>query len=179
MSTIAESISTRMAGITRWIPAPAVSTLRVQRAIAAEAAGVSLRAARSLGNTARSVATAQRAALRTATGSARWAADESAKATRVALGQARAQMRIAGRAATDGLGEMSRTVSDAAEDATSTTVAALDAVETTLTADSGPTNETFDDLTKEELYRRAKALEIDGRSQMSKDELIDAVRAAA
>lgn len=179
MNLIAESINTRMAGITHWIPAPVMSTLRVQRAIAAEAAGVSLRAVRSLGNTGRSAAIAQRNAVRTAVGSARWAANESAKATRTALGQARAQARIAGLAATDGLGEMIRTVGDITEDAASTTVDVLDAVETTLTADTGPTNETFDDLTKQELYRRAKALDVDGRSQMSKDELIDAIRSAA
>jgi DNA end-binding protein Ku len=36
----------------------------------------------------------------------------------------------------------------------------------------------LDDLTKEELYERAKRADVPGRSQMSRDELIDALRAA-
>ena len=35
------------------------------------------------------------------------------------------------------------------------------------------------DLTKEELYQRAQDLDISGRSDMSKDELIDAIRSAS
>lgn len=34
----------------------------------------------------------------------------------------------------------------------------------------------YEDWTKEELYERARELDIDGRSDMSKDELIDALR---
>jgi hypothetical protein len=34
----------------------------------------------------------------------------------------------------------------------------------------------YDDMTKDELYQRAKEIGIDGRSDMSKDELIDALR---
>ncbi|MEO0870647.1 MAG: Rho termination factor N-terminal domain-containing protein [Pseudomonadota bacterium] len=34
----------------------------------------------------------------------------------------------------------------------------------------------YEDWTKDELYDRAQELEIDGRSQMTKDELIDALR---
>lgn len=36
--------------------------------------------------------------------------------------------------------------------------------------------EPYEDWTKEELYERAKELEIEGRSEMSKDELIRALR---
>jgi hypothetical protein len=34
----------------------------------------------------------------------------------------------------------------------------------------------YDDMTKEELYQRAKKVGIDGRSSMSKDELVNALR---
>ena len=34
----------------------------------------------------------------------------------------------------------------------------------------------YDEWTKDELYERAQELEVDGRSDMTKDELIDALR---
>lgn len=40
----------------------------------------------------------------------------------------------------------------------------------------GGKSDAYEDWTKEELYERAQELEIDGRSAMSKDELIEALR---
>ncbi len=40
----------------------------------------------------------------------------------------------------------------------------------------GGTAEDYEDRTKDELYERAREVGIDGRSKMSKDELIDALR---
>lgn len=40
----------------------------------------------------------------------------------------------------------------------------------------GGESPSYDDWTKDELYDRAKELDIDGRSSMTKDELIDALR---
>jgi hypothetical protein len=41
---------------------------------------------------------------------------------------------------------------------------------------SRPVPHRLDDRTKDQLYARAQELEIEGRSQMTKDELIDAIR---
>ena len=40
----------------------------------------------------------------------------------------------------------------------------------------GGKSDAYEDWTKEELYERAQELDIDGRSEMSKDELIEALR---
>ncbi len=40
----------------------------------------------------------------------------------------------------------------------------------------GGTSPAYEDWSKEELYERAKEVDIDGRSDMTKDELIDALR---
>lgn len=40
----------------------------------------------------------------------------------------------------------------------------------------GGSSGSYDDWTKDKLYERAKELDIEGRSGMTKDELIDAVR---
>jgi DNA end-binding protein Ku len=55
--------------------------------------------------------------------------------------------------------------------------ASIAAAEGRRPASSGPDGE-LDELTKEELYERAKRADVPGRSQMSREELIDALRAA-
>ena len=40
----------------------------------------------------------------------------------------------------------------------------------------GGTSEPYEDWSKDELYEKAKEVDIDGRSDMTKDELIDALR---
>lgn len=40
----------------------------------------------------------------------------------------------------------------------------------------GGKSDAYEDWTKEELYNRAQELEIEGRSEMTKDELIEALR---
>ncbi len=42
---------------------------------------------------------------------------------------------------------------------------------------NGGSAEPYEDWTKDDLYTRAQELEIEGRSDMTKDELIDALRA--
>lgn len=46
----------------------------------------------------------------------------------------------------------------------------------TTAAERGGSSPPYDEWTKSELYDRAKEIGIDGRSKMSKDELIDALR---
>jgi hypothetical protein len=43
-------------------------------------------------------------------------------------------------------------------------------------SEKGGSQPPFEDWTKEELYERARELDIEGRSEMSKDELIGALR---
>ena len=47
---------------------------------------------------------------------------------------------------------------------------------TTNSAEKGGEAEKYEERTKEELYEQAKKVGIDGRSDMSKDELINALR---
>ena len=44
------------------------------------------------------------------------------------------------------------------------------------TQGTGNPNRSLDDRTKDELYNRAKDLDIEGRSKMNKDELVEAIR---
>jgi plasmid stabilization system protein ParE len=46
------------------------------------------------------------------------------------------------------------------------------------TSGTGDPNSSLGERTRDELYNRARELDIEGRSEMSKDELIDAIRAA-
>ena len=43
-------------------------------------------------------------------------------------------------------------------------------------SERGGTSPAYEDWSKDELYERAQELDIDGRSDMTKDELIDALR---
>ena len=80
--------------------------------------------------------------------------------------------------AEDELGEAVRTTEEMAERVVTDTTKAIDAA--TVAADPArtPTGDAYEDLTKAELYRRATANEIAGRSSMSKSELIAALIAA-
>lgn len=46
------------------------------------------------------------------------------------------------------------------------------------TSGTGNPDRRLEERTRDELYNRARELDIDGRSDMTKDELIDAIRAA-
>ncbi len=45
------------------------------------------------------------------------------------------------------------------------------------TSGTGDPSTPLDERTRDELYNRARQLDIEGRSEMSKDELVDAIRA--
>jgi hypothetical protein len=47
------------------------------------------------------------------------------------------------------------------------------------TSGTGNPNQPLDERSKQELYNRARKLDIDGRSKMSKDELVRAIRKAS
>jgi hypothetical protein len=46
------------------------------------------------------------------------------------------------------------------------------------TAGTGNPNASLDERSRDELYNRAQELEIEGRSEMTKDELVEAIRSA-
>ncbi len=78
-----------------------------------------------------------------------------------------------------------QTIGQAERQAASTTDAAqeatgelLDDATTTVDPDAAPRGIAYEDWTKSDLYERAQELDIDGRSSMSKRELIAALRSA-
>ncbi len=95
-----------------------------------------------------------------AAGAAREAAEETVEAAREAAGRS-----------VDAAREAARETLDAAREAgQETKQAASDVAEAAGRA--GP----YEEWTKDELYERAQELDIEGRSEMNKEELIDALR---
>lgn len=179
MTTITQRLDEQLDRAQDKLPPALAAPLRLQRTIAHRGAQAASAAAASLWDSARNVKAAQARAYNTVAGTIRWAAATSARAGRTVKGQAAAQTRQFGRTAREEFADLSDSVGDAVDDLGSTAVDVIDAVDTAIGAESGATNEAYEDLTKDELYRRAKALDIQGRSQMTKDELISAVSDAA
>ena len=179
MSTLTTRINDRLDDFEHQLPAPLSSSLKLQRSIADRASAGVCRTAAAIGETGRRAAQVNMWALRTITGTARRATAESARATRTLLGQTRAQTARMRETTTTALADVADTLRTAAGDVADRTEAALDAADASISAPTGTTNERFEDLTKAELYRRAKALDIEGRSSMTKDELVTALARAA
>lgn len=183
MSPRLDAIESRLDDLQDKLPPIPAAALRLQRRIGERVFCAATGAANAWRQSVANAAKASTSAARTVTGTAKWAGNKTvqtaATAARTVTGQAAAQSRIAGRAVADEAAELADSARDAAHELRANTVDAMDAVEQVLDDEVTPTAETYDDLTKDELYRRAKALDIEGRSQMSKDELIDAIRKAA
>ena len=105
-----------------------------------------------------------RTGVATTTGQARAAAERTTDVARSAAKQTVGQARAQAERTTDAAQHATRELLD---DAT----AAVD-------PDAAPRGRSYDSWTKSELYDRAQVLDIDGRSAMSKSELIAALREA-
>lgn len=64
---------------------------------------------------------------------------------------------------------------EAVEEVVEDAVEAMEAVEDVIDPSVTPTGESFEELTKAQLYRRASSLDIPGRSSMNKIQLIEAL----
>ncbi len=183
MNQTIEVIDARLDELEHRLPALPAAMLRLQRTITEQMLAAAGGAFAVWRESARSMSGAANTAVRTVTGTARWAggrtADTAATAMKTVAGQASAQARRTRDAIDDETDEMIDAVRDTARAAREKTVDAVEAAERVVSSDSAPTGESYEDLTKDELYRRAQAADIEGRSQMNKDELIVALRRAA
>lgn len=157
------------------LPALPAAGLRFQRAVARRAGQVVSGSCSRLRGSIGSMSTTTATASRTVTGTARWATEQTAQTAQTALrtvwGQTRAQADIAASAIAAERDALRDDIEAAADDAARVVNSVAAQVEP---ADStGPIYETW---TKDRLYAEAQALDVDGRSSMTKRELIDALR---
>lgn len=158
---------------------------RVDRVVTTARTGASTTAGQARSATERTATTGVSAAKQTS-GQARSAAGRTAKtaqtATKEAVGQARsAAERTASTArgaakqtAGQARAQAKRTRDRAAKEAEGLIDDATDAVEST----DRPRGVPYEDWTKDDLYQRAQELDIEGRSTMSKQQLVVALRSA-
>ncbi len=177
MKTPDVDLNDRLDQLEESLPQPLDATLRLQRTIVGRAADATRSGTKAVAGSAKVIADAQLTAAKTVVGTARHAASVASDAGRTVVGQTRAQLRSVADAAGSEGSDLAANAKNAANSARSRAGDVLEAVEVAVDDDVALTNETYADLTKEELYRRAKSLDISGRSSMSKPELIAAIDA--
>lgn len=155
------------------------ATFRLQRSVATRLTTFAGDAGRTVWSSISTIVTTQKRAYATVAGTAVAATDTAKTAARTVVAQAKAQARQVQSTVVDETSALVDDAGDAVGSAADTAVDVLDAADAAIRPGSVPTNEHYDDLTVDELYRRARALDIDGRSRMSKKELIAAVSAAS
>lgn len=159
------------------LPALPAASLRLQRAIAHRTVDATTDAFSALRNSLDTIGGATATAARTVAGTARWATDRTfrtaATAVRTVVGQTRAQVDIAATTIADEADRRVDEVDHAAGRAAAVVSSVADEIDPAV--DPGPD---YREWTKDRLYAQAQALEIDGRSSMTKDELIASIRAA-
>lgn len=157
------SITERLDDLEGSLPPIPSRALAFSRATTRRAVATATEVADHVGRRVAGVATTASNAARTTAGQARSAVERTAKTARDAANEVAGQ----NRAQTERTG-------DAAREATT---ALLDEATRAMDPDTD-TAAALEDWTKSELYDRAQALDIEGRSNMTKDELISAIRAA-
>lgn len=182
-TSVIERIDGALEDLESRLPGPLAAPIGLQRAVAERAAGSAQAAASQTGRSASRVATVAANAARTVLGTARWTLRTTAKAAstaqRTVTGQAKAQgQRVADTMGAE-VGTLASKVTEAGAKAGRRTTNAIDAATTAVESDTPLTNESLDDLSKDELYRRARTQGIEGRSNMTKAELIDAIAATS
>ena len=161
------------------LPALPAAGLRLQRALVARGCAMANGLAEtwwgSIETTADRAGTAAATVVGTSQAAGERASDAVVTAARQVVGQTEAQTRAvvdrAERELTDAADSTAQMAGGAVADATR----AVDAAVVAADPERTPTGDAYQDLTKAELTRRARALDIQGRSRMSKDELIAAL----
>ena len=161
------------------LPALPAAGLRFQRALAARSCAMANGLAKtwwgSIGETADRAGTATATVVGTGQAAAERATEAVAAAARQVVGQTEAQTRAVVDRAEQELTEAADATAQMADRAVADATRAVDAATVAADPERTPTGDAYQDLTKAELARRARALEIEGRSRMSKDELIAAL----
>lgn len=143
------------------LPAIPAKTVSFGRAMARRTSSVACSIIGEVSDRTDNVGAAISTATRTATGQARSAVGRSATAARNAASETIGQTRAQSAAVVDAVQHETEALLDNAADA----------------VDPAPTNPaSLKDLTKAELYDRAQDANIEGRSAMSKDDLVRALR---
>ncbi len=154
------NLTERLDELETSLPAIPANTLKVGRATVRRTTSVAASVLDDISERAGRVADTAGNAARTVSGQARSAGDRSIRTARSGanevVGQARAQAERAAKVADD---ETSQALADAAEAA----------------APEPATRREMQAMSKADLYEYAQRLDLDGRSTMSKDELIDAI----
>lgn len=156
-------VTHRLDRLEEELPALPTKTIAFGRATARRTSSVATAVIGEVSNRAGNVIDMTSTAVRTVAGQARSAVDRSARQVRSGVNEVRGQT----------LAQVDRVASVAEREAESALDDAHDAMAPEPTDRDG-----LQLLTKQELYDRAQDLEIEGRSSMSKDELVDAIVAA-
>lgn len=162
MTINADAITERLDRLEHDLPSIPAKSLRLTRATTRRVNDIATTLAERAGEFARPVARETLTATKTVVGQARSAADRSVASIRRGRNETVGQFTAQAKRTFDVLGEET---GDLLDDATASV-----APETVNPA-------SLHDLSKTELYNRAQALDIEGRSAMSKAELVSALRA--
>lgn len=160
VSTMSDNLTTRLDALQGKLPTVPSKSLELSRAATRRVNDLTGTVVSRLGDSVRAVGSTAATATKTVVGQGRSAIERSAKSV------ARGRRETFGQ-----LGAQVRRTSDVVRDETSDLL--TDATNV-VSPESGPLAE----LSKSALYDRAQAIDLAGRSSMSKDELVSALRSA-
>ena len=173
------AIEQRLDRLEKRLPALPAAGLRLQRSVAQRGCAiidsVAKVWARSVSGIAGDIGEATKTVAGTANDAGADAVDAVKTSSRRITGQARAESSEAIDDARRHIDLASQATGEVVDRVATDVTRAADALTAIADPDRTPTGETYDELTKPELYRRAADHDIAGRSQMSKSELIDAL----
>ena len=160
--TLCNQINEQLDDFEEKLPPLAANIFRVNRAVYSRTAQEMSRLGELAADSAGAIVNAASVSLRTVTGTAKWATERTtsvaATGARQTVGQVKAQAKIAVDTASDELEDLADEIAPSVKP-----VPAAGDLET---------------KTKSELYDQAQALDIDGRSSMTKAELVAAIKAS-
>lgn len=176
--TIRTNIDAKLDELEKQLPALPAAALRLQRTVGSRSIEAVGNAVSMIASSACNATKAISRSTKTVTGTARWVAGRTADTVttgaKTVAGQARAQVEIA----SDAVATEARGLTDAAAGAvtqTMTTVAdTIDAVADELSGHPAGPLATW---SRDELYALAQERDLDGRSSMTKQQLVKALRA--